>query len=77
MNQILPNAVSLVTMTENELREELCRDIYDRANSHEMIRRLVRLAKFYGEMADNARAGRSDCVDTIRVIREAISELKD
>ena len=64
-------------MSDDELREELCKDIYNKANSHEMIRRLAKLAWEFAGERDKAMEKMADYKEIINSIRLVIDELEE
>ena len=76
-NQILPNAICYLQMTDDELREELCREIYNNANYREMIRRLVKLAQEFADARDYVVEQSSECMAALCSIKRTIYELGD
>lgn len=76
MSKILPNAVCLMTMTDDEIREELLKDIYNDANLREMIRRLAKLAMDYAKIIDYYKEQIIEHKNVIKNIKHTIDELE-
>lgn len=76
-NKLLPNAVCLITMSDDELREELLRDIYSGANLREMIRRLAKLSMDYAKMADYEKQKTIGYKNVLRQIKSALSDIDE
>lgn len=77
MNPLLPNAVCLITMSDDELREELCKEIYNKANLREMIRRLVKLSLSYAKIADDAVEQMFDYKSALNLIKQAVQDVEE
>ena len=71
MNNILPNSIELLAMSDDELCEHLLSDIYNKAALRETVKRLVGLARQCTDSADYERVQRGQlqsALDSISAI---------